>query len=44
MTGGTLTLPCREVFTRGDRAVEVVGPVLEDEAIAIHRSFWPMRD
>ncbi|SFP93891.1 tRNA(Arg) A34 adenosine deaminase TadA [Variovorax sp. PDC80] len=36
----TFSLPCREVFVRGQRQVEVVGPVLEDEAAAPHRGFW----
>jgi tRNA(Arg) A34 adenosine deaminase TadA len=36
----TLSLPCREVFARGQRPVEVVGPVLEDEAARAHEGFW----
>lgn len=36
----TLSLPCREVFARGQRAVEVVGPLLEDEAAVAHIGFW----
>lgn len=36
----TFSLPCREVFARGQRQVEVVGPVLEDEAAAPHAGFW----
>ena len=28
----TLSLPCREVFARGQRLIEVRGPCLEDEA------------
>ncbi|SOZ35578.1 MULTISPECIES: nucleoside deaminase [Cupriavidus] len=36
----TFSLPCREVFARGQRKVEVVGPVLEDEAAASHAGFW----
>jgi tRNA(Arg) A34 adenosine deaminase TadA len=36
----TLDLPCRTVFAAGQRPVEVVGPLLEDEAAAIHFSFW----
>ena len=36
----TLTLPCREVFGRGQRPIEVIGPVLEDEARAVHAGFW----
>lgn len=44
VTRGTLCLPCREVFAHGDRAVEVRGPVLEGEALAVHRAFWPQRE
>jgi tRNA(Arg) A34 adenosine deaminase TadA len=36
----TLSLPCREVFTRGQRQVEVHGPLLEDEAAVPHHQFW----
>lgn len=36
----TLSLPCREVFARGQRAIDVVGPLLEDEAAAAHAGFW----
>ena len=36
----TLSLPCREVFVRGQRKVEVWGPLLEDEAAIPHHQFW----
>ncbi len=36
----TLALPCREVFSRGSRKIEVIGPYLEDEAAVPHRGFW----
>lgn len=36
----TFSLPCRDVFARGQRTVAVVGPLLEDEAAAPHRGFW----
>ena len=36
----TFSLPCREVFARGQRAVAVLGPLLEDGAVAPHRGFW----
>jgi tRNA(Arg) A34 adenosine deaminase TadA len=39
----TLDLPCREVFAAGQRKVEVVGPLLEDEAAEIQRGFWAGR-
>ena len=36
----TLDLPCREVFARGDREVEVSGPHLQEQARAVHEGFW----
>lgn len=36
----TLSLPCRDVFSSGQRTVEVVGPMLEDEAAQVHQGFW----
>jgi tRNA(Arg) A34 adenosine deaminase TadA len=36
----TLDLPCREVFESGQRPTEVVGPLLEDEAEALHAGVW----
>jgi len=36
----TLDLPCREVFGSGQRSTEVVGPLLEDEAAAVHAGVW----
>src|SRR3954466_9470014 len=36
----TLDLPCREVFGSGQRSTEVVGPLLEDEAAAVHVGVW----
>ena len=36
----TLDLPCRTVFAAGQREVEVIGPLLEDEAAAIHAGVW----
>jgi tRNA(Arg) A34 adenosine deaminase TadA len=37
---GPLKLPCRQVFARGARLVEVLGPALEAEAEEPHRGFW----
>jgi tRNA(Arg) A34 adenosine deaminase TadA len=37
---GVLMLPCREVFARGKRSIEVIGPMLEEEAIKVHQGFW----
>jgi tRNA(Arg) A34 adenosine deaminase TadA len=36
----TLDLPCRTVFAAGQRPVEVIGPLLEDEAAALHEGVW----
>ncbi len=36
----TLDLPCRQVFESGQRATEVIGPLLEDEAEALHAGVW----
>ena len=36
----TLDLPCRKVFESGQQATEVVGPLLEDEAAALHEGVW----
>jgi tRNA(Arg) A34 adenosine deaminase TadA len=41
----TLALPCRELFARGQKAIEVIGPVAEvaPEIAALHRDFWSAR-
>ena len=36
----TMQLPCREVFARSGRPVEVIGPLIEDEAKVVHEGFW----
>jgi len=36
----TLDLPSREVLARGQRAVVVAGPALEEQAAEPHRGFW----
>jgi tRNA(Arg) A34 adenosine deaminase TadA len=38
----TLSLPCREVFARGQKAIRVHGPFpeLEAELVAPHAAFW----
>ncbi|QJU53802.1 nucleoside deaminase [Herbiconiux sp. KACC 21604] len=36
----TFSLPCREVFARGQRTIAVSGPHLEDEAAEAHLDFW----
>ena len=38
----TFDLPCREVFARGQKAIEVVGPVpeVEVDAAKVHEGYW----
>lgn len=36
----TLSLPCREVFAKGQRTVDVIGPLREEEARMAHLGFW----
>ncbi len=36
----TLALPCREVFSRGQRRIVVEGPALEDDVRLVHAGFW----
>jgi tRNA(Arg) A34 adenosine deaminase TadA len=36
----TFDLPCRDAFKRGQRATDVVGPLLEDEEAALHEGVW----
>jgi tRNA(Arg) A34 adenosine deaminase TadA len=33
-------LACREVFARSDQPIDVIGPLLEEEALAVHADFW----
>ena len=36
----TLDLPCRAVFAAGQREIEVIGPLLEEESARVHEGFW----
>jgi tRNA(Arg) A34 adenosine deaminase TadA len=36
----TLNLPCRDVLASGQRSTEVIGPLLQDEAAALHHGVW----
>ena len=38
--GEGFLLSCRDVFSHGDREIEVIGPLLEDEAGMVHEGFW----
>lgn len=39
-TAEVLFLSCREVFARGRKQIDVIGPMLEDEARRVHIGFW----
>lgn len=36
----TLLLSCRDVFAKGKKDIEVIGPLLEEEAVVVHEGFW----
>ena len=38
----TFDLPCREIFAKGQKAIEIIGPfpALEAEAAEVHRGYW----
>jgi tRNA(Arg) A34 adenosine deaminase TadA len=38
--GDSLLIPSAEVLARGVRKIEVIGPVLEEESLALHRRYW----
>ena len=40
---GSLVIPLRQLFGSGKRQVEVIGPVLETEALAVHSAYWSAR-
>ena len=39
----TLDLPCRIVFGAGQRATEIIGPLLAEESAALQRDYWGRR-
>lgn len=40
LTTGTFVVPARELYARSLRHITVIGPVLEDEAYAVHEAYW----
>ena len=36
----TLAMSCRDVFARGGRAVDALGPLMEEHARVVHEGFW----
>jgi tRNA(Arg) A34 adenosine deaminase TadA len=39
-TEEVLYLPCRELLRKGKKTIEVIGPILEEEARRVHEGFW----
>ncbi|MFF2481782.1 nucleoside deaminase [Paenibacillus sp. NPDC058071] len=41
----TLDLPCRSIFAKGQKPIEVIGPFpdLEAETIAVHEGYWSQK-
>jgi tRNA(Arg) A34 adenosine deaminase TadA len=38
---GSLNVPCRLIFSRASgRTVQVIGPILEEEAAKVHETYW----
>ena len=40
LAGPDFLVPCRELFHRAAEPVTIVGPLLEDEARAVHVDYW----
>jgi tRNA(Arg) A34 adenosine deaminase TadA len=40
LAGADFLVPCRELFDHAAEPVMVIGPILEDEARAVHQGFW----
>lgn len=38
--GGALNVSCHDVLAHSKRRIEIIGPVIEDEATAPHVGFW----
>lgn len=36
----SFALPCRDILLHGQRAITVIGPLLEDEAAQAHEGYW----
>ena len=39
-TAEMLNLSCRDIFSHGNKSIDVIGPILEEEAKAVHHEFW----
>jgi tRNA(Arg) A34 adenosine deaminase TadA len=38
--GDGLHITCQEILSKGQPPVEVIGPILEDEAVQLHLTYW----
>jgi tRNA(Arg) A34 adenosine deaminase TadA len=43
ITGRSFGITARDILSAGSTNIEVIGPILEEEASAIHREFWKGR-
>jgi len=41
LAGGRFVVPCRDLFGRASDIVRVTGPLLLEDALAVHEGFWP---
>jgi tRNA(Arg) A34 adenosine deaminase TadA len=39
LIGGGMAVPCRQILQRPHHLIEVLGPLLEEEGLALHRKF-----
>jgi len=40
IASGSFVVPSRELFSKGQRKIDVIGPVLAEEGAEIHNGFW----
>jgi tRNA(Arg) A34 adenosine deaminase TadA len=43
ITGGHFVIASAEIFSRLTPHIDVVGPVLEEEGLPLHQTYWPAR-
>lgn len=39
-TEEVLLFHCKELISKGQKSIEVLGPLLEEEALEVHKGFW----
>lgn len=39
-TEEAIILPCRDLFDKGRKAIQVDGPILEEKALKVHEDYW----